>query len=172
MLVTKDGTLGRVAVADGRPACINQSLALLRPAGTRIVPEFLATVLRGPLYQERMTYEAGGSTIKHIYITRLSKMKIAYPTRVEQSEILASVRRNAGDVESALDAAQRQIDLVRAYRIRLITDVVTGKIDVREVAARLPDDVEETPLSEGPNTRLGGDGIEADIDDSTESVVA
>ncbi len=39
--------------------------------------------------------------------------------------------------------------LLREYRTRLIADVVTGKLDVREAAARLPDEVEELePLDE------------------------
>ena len=39
--------------------------------------------------------------------------------------------------------------LAREYRTRLIADVVTGKLDVREAAARLPDEVEEPePLEE------------------------
>ena len=42
-----------------------------------------------------------------------------------------------------------QVDLIREYRTRLIADVVTGKFDVREAAARLPDEVEELePLDE------------------------
>ena len=39
--------------------------------------------------------------------------------------------------------------LAREYRTRLIADVVTGKLDVRAAAARLPDEVEELePLDE------------------------
>ncbi len=39
--------------------------------------------------------------------------------------------------------------MLREYRTRLIADVVTGKLDVREAAARLPDEVEEPePLDE------------------------
>ena len=34
--------------------------------------------------------------------------------------------------------AEREISLLREYRTRLIADVVTGKLDVREAAARLP----------------------------------
>jgi len=34
--------------------------------------------------------------------------------------------------------ARRQIDLLGEYRTRLIADVVTGKLDVREAAAELP----------------------------------
>jgi type I restriction enzyme S subunit len=40
-------------------------------------------------------------------------------------------------------AAQKEIELLREYRTRLIADVVTGKVDVREAAAKLPDEVEE-----------------------------
>ena len=79
VLVTKDGTLGRVAVADGTSVCINQSVALLRADSREILPQYFSTALRGPLYQERMAFDAGGTTIKHIYITRLSKMRLAYP---------------------------------------------------------------------------------------------
>ena len=39
--------------------------------------------------------------------------------------------------------------LLREYRTRLIADVVTGKLDVREAAARLPEEIEEPePLDE------------------------
>jgi len=38
---------------------------------------------------------------------------------------------------------EREIELLREYRTRLVADVVTGKLDVREAAARLP---EEAPL--------------------------
>jgi type I restriction enzyme S subunit len=43
----------------------------------------------------------------------------------------------------------REIRLLREYRTRLIADVVTGKLDVREAAARLPEEAEEPePLDE------------------------
>ena len=46
------------------------------------------------------------------------------------------------DLNDAISAARREIDLLREHRTRLITDVVTGKLDVREVAAGLPDEAE------------------------------
>lgn len=39
--------------------------------------------------------------------------------------------------------AEHQISLLREYHTRLIADVVTGKLDVREAAARLPNETEE-----------------------------
>ena len=51
-----------------------------------------------------------------------------------------------------------EIELLREYRTRLVADVVTGKLDVREAAARLPD---EAPLD------LAED--DADLPDETDS---
>jgi type I restriction enzyme S subunit len=47
-----------------------------------------------------------------------------------------------------MDRAQREIALLREYRTRLIADVVTGKLDVREAAAQLPEEPEEPRLPE------------------------
>ena len=43
----------------------------------------------------------------------------------------------------ARDVAQRQIDLLREYRTRLIADVVTGKLEVRAAAAMLPEEPDD-----------------------------
>ena len=40
---------------------------------------------------------------------------------------------------AAISRARRQTELLREYRTRLIADVVTGKLDVRETAANLPE---------------------------------
>jgi type I restriction enzyme S subunit len=48
-----------------------------------------------------------------------------------------------------IDNTQREIELLREYRTRLIVDVVTGKLDVRKAAERLPDELAEPePLDE------------------------
>ena len=52
-------------------------------------------------------------------------------------------------IDSAIVKARREIDLLREYRTRLIADVVTGKLDVREAAAHLPDEADASePLDE------------------------
>jgi type I restriction enzyme S subunit len=64
----------------------------------------------------------------------------------------------------AIEAASNEIDLLREYRTRLIANVVTGKLDVRETAARLPDEAEEPkPLDE---TEAEGEAGDAGIDDT------
>jgi type I restriction enzyme S subunit len=66
----------------------------------------------------------------------------------------------------AIARAQKEISLLREYRIRLIADVVTGKLDVREAAAKLPDEPEEPePLAEAEMLAENddeGEGVDSD----------
>ena len=62
-------------------------------------------------------------------------------------------------------SAENEISLLREYRTRLIADVVTGKLDVREAAARLPDDAEEPePLNETDAMIDAEEGTADDLD--------
>jgi type I restriction enzyme, S subunit len=62
---------------------------------------------------------------------------------------MASLEDASAEEADAISAAERTVNLLREYRTRLIADVVTGKLDVREAAARLPDHVDEPePLDE------------------------
>ena len=78
VLLTKDGTLGRVAIVEQENICINQSVALLR-CNEKILPEFLTSLLQMPDYQNRMLEDSGGVTIKHLYITKVDKIPIIVP---------------------------------------------------------------------------------------------
>jgi type I restriction enzyme, S subunit len=63
----------------------------------------------------------------------------ALPLLREQDEILKAVDQTTREVQQAIYHAGQEIELLREYRARLIADVVTGKLDVRDAAARLPD---------------------------------
>ena len=133
VLVTKDGTLGRAALHDGRPACVNQSVAVLRPAAN-LAPAFLLYVLRAAPYQWKTVHDAGGTTVKHIYITRLAKMPVAVPPMGEQQAIVKHVAQAAGQLDDLERIVAEAIDRLREYRSALITAAVTGQIDVRQYA--------------------------------------
>jgi len=88
---------------------------------------------------------------------RYGQMVLPVPsTRAEQDEVAEHTRSLAGEIEGAVHRLEREIGLLREYRTRLIADVVTGKLDVREAAARLPDEAaadtieDDTALSDDP----------------------
>ena len=87
VLLTKDGTLGRVAIVDQEGICINQSVATIK-CNERIIPKFLYSILQMPEYQEKMLADAGGVTVRHLYITRVDKMPVCIPSFSEQHKWL------------------------------------------------------------------------------------
>ena len=88
VLLTKDGTLGRMAIVEDTNICVNQSIAVLR-CNKRVVPKILMYLLQMPEYQRDMISNAGGGTIKHIYITKVNKMQVAVPSMETQKKLLA-----------------------------------------------------------------------------------
>ena len=72
-------------------------------------------------------------------VDRVLNLWAPVPSADEQARIAAQVAEATTNLQNALLATEPQIGLVREYRTRLIADVVTGKLDVREVAATLPD---------------------------------
>jgi type I restriction enzyme S subunit len=130
ILVTKDGTLGRTSIFNGEKSCINQSVALLRVSPKYTSGIFIETVLRSKCYQDKMIYDAEGTTIKHIYITKLVKMKIALPEINEQEEIIKTIDSIRNENRNAVEKISKEISSIKEYREALITDLVTGKRSV------------------------------------------
>jgi len=132
LLVTKDGTLGRVTVYKGdHEVCISQSVALLRPDARKVDPDFLAVALSGADYQSKMVFDAGGTTIKHIYISILAKMNIWLPELEEQRMIVSALEGECQKLDELIQAATSAAELLQERRTALISAAVTGKIDVR-----------------------------------------
>ena len=71
-------------------------------------------------------------------LERLLSIPIAVPTPAGQNDIIDKVRATTHPKTTAIEQARRQINLMNEYRTRLIADVVTGQLDVREAAAQLP----------------------------------
>ena len=83
------------------------------------------------------------STINQLTQSDLRNLPIPVPPITERAEIVAYLASATAEIDAAITSALREISLLREYRARLIADVVTGKLDVREVAARLPNEVPE-----------------------------
>lgn len=126
VLVTKDGTLGRVARVDREDVCINQSVAVLIPNANEIDGSFLSYLLQCPTAQERMLADSGGSSVKHIYITKLAEMPFALPPMEVQQEraILAE------ESENALRDQANAVEALSDLKAHLISDLLSGRVRV------------------------------------------
>ncbi len=71
-------------------------------------------------------------------IQKFKQTPILLPPPDEQDSIVEHIERMTSNIDRQIRIIERQIALICEYRTRLIADVVTGKLDVREAAARLP----------------------------------
>ena len=67
-------------------------------------------------------------------------MAISLPPLPEQAAIVRYLDHETTTIDTTIERARREIELLREYRTRLIADVVTGKLDVRVTAATLLED--------------------------------
>ena len=99
--------------------------------------------------------------IQNLDLNAYLATKFGFPPLAEQRDISDHVVRNTKRIDTSVDLIRRQIQLINAYRTRLIADVVTGKLDVREAAANLSDekDDEETIELDRVLNDVGTDGL-------------
>ena len=75
-------------------------------------------------------------------VERVLNLSLPVPPPQEQAHIARYIERETAAIDAAIDRARREIELLGEYRTRLIADVVTGKVDVREAAAGLSDEAD------------------------------
>jgi type I restriction enzyme S subunit len=123
ILLTKDGSLGCVALVGDEQICINQSVAVIRP-NEKVEPIFLKLLLESPSYQRKMLEDAGGSTIKHIYITIVNLMPVAIPPNREEQRTIAKA---LSDVDALLGGLERLIAKKRDLKQAVMQQLLTGQ---------------------------------------------
>lgn len=133
-------SIGRVCVvplsfAEGN---VNQHVCIIRPRQDRIVPAYLAATLATPHWQTELYGSQNGASREGLTLDAIRGLRIALPTLTEQERVVRQVTRDTAQVDATALRAEREIALAQEYRTRLIADVVTGKVDVREAAAGLP----------------------------------
>ncbi len=95
-----------------------------------------------------------------LYFDQLGQIPVPVPPADEQRAIVHYYDDATEDADRTIDRTRREIGLLREYRTRIIADVVTGKLDVREPAARLTGEPEEQELE---------DEVGEDVDDELAS---
>ena len=128
--------IGDVAVLDFE-ACFPDSVVGFVPNEGVTRRDYLYYVLLA--MKRELIREAPVNTQGNLNVDRLGSRRIPLPPYNEQDLIERHIGETTGNLKSAVDQIRRQIELLGEYRTRLIADVVTGKLDVREATASLPD---------------------------------
>ncbi|MEF8755584.1 MAG: hypothetical protein V5B60_16915 [Accumulibacter sp.] len=125
---------------------VSPGYGVYRPRrGSPLIGDYADLLLRTRPYVSEYVCRSTGiqSSRLRLYPEQFLRIPVVCPPEAEQRAILESVGSGTAEMAKAIAAALREIQLLQEYRTRLIADVVTGKLDVREAAARLPEDGEE-----------------------------
>lgn len=145
VLMTEGGDpdkLGRGCVWKGEvPECLHQNhVFAVRPSKTKMRPQFLAALLESRYAKSYFLRTSKQTTnLASTNKTTIGQFRLLLPSIPEQDSILIGLASELKPIIAAISRADREIALMQEYRTRLTADIVTGKLDVREAAARLPD---------------------------------
>ena len=140
--------------------CIRSSYVVLRPRREVCVPYF-ARLFKSTDYiralQSTANFIRDGQDLNY---ENFCGVALPWPPLAEQARISASIDAALAVSLEAGQRAEREISLLREYRTRLFADVVTGKLDVREAAARLPEEIDEMVGEDGAGEEAGAEYAE------------
>ena len=154
---TREAPAGEAClVPDQADLCMGQRMMYFRPDPDLLDPEFLLLNIYGPLTRAYIELETNGSTVGHLRLGQVYSLPLVWCPVEEQRAIVAHAHAASQGLEQAQASAKKEITLLHEYRIRLIADVVTGKLDVREAAAGLPEAVMEE--------EFGADELDEDLE--------
>ena len=177
ILYIKDGATAGIA-------CVNQlesefsllsSVALIKPKKSAIMAEYLAHQLNCQLLKTFVLRNLVGGAMTRFTIDLIKRFPVICPPINEQADIVKHIHEQIAPIDQAITRAQREIDLMCEYRTRLISDVVTGQVDVRGIGlpaeasaqAGAPEVAEEDllALDEDSADSDNGKNEETDVDD-------
>ena len=139
-----------VVFASTLTGLVSPDYAVFDPIGDANV-DFLGELFRSPSSRVKFRAESKGlgtgtSGFLRLYNDRLGAIHVALPPIHEQHEILKKLAEDLADINTTISRLEHEIELLREYRTRLVADVVTGKLDVRNAATRIPQEVSAEPI--------------------------
>lgn len=140
VLHSMDAFAGAIGVSDSEGKC-SPEYVICEPATDNVFLPYYAYLLRSlalrglfvvlcPSVRERAP---------RVRFSHFGSFVLPNPPIDEQKKIVDHIQAACYEVDQTLNTTRREIDLLREYRTRLISNVVTGKLDVRDAAANLPD---------------------------------
>ncbi|MBN1859716.1 hypothetical protein JW848_11030 [Candidatus Bipolaricaulota bacterium] len=166
LLLTRSNTrdlVGDTCVVSGvRPRTVICDLIYrLAPDLRRFDSSFLMYLLLSRVGRRQIEQDARGSsgTMPKISQRHIRSWRVLAPPLNEQHRISQFIAVKLKRIDAAIFQANSEIALLNEYRTRLIADVVTGKLDVREASASLPDETEESGTTDDLDEM-----IEAELD--------
>ncbi len=127
LLLTKDGTIGKVAYVTDlkRPATLNSGVFLVKPITDAYTAHFMFYVLESSVFKDFLQQLSAGSTINHLYQKDLVKFDLFVPPTKEEQEAIAGI---LFDMDSDIHKLEEKLSKYQKIKQGMMEDLLTGKV--------------------------------------------
>ncbi len=109
ILITKDGTIGKIAYVDRlpKPATLNSGIFVIRPKNKVYLPSYMYFILSSGIFEDFIENLKAGSTIAHLYQKDFVSFEFPIPDTEEEQKKIAAILLSVG---SAIDKTKELIE--------------------------------------------------------------
>lgn len=131
LLVTKDGTVGKMAYVEILPgkASLNSHLLLIRPLNNSFDNRFLFWLMSSTVFTGYTNYSQDGTIMASLSQEKIGNFLSYFPRIKEQQVIADFLDRECAQIDSIAADLEKQIELLQQYKKSLITETVTKGLD-------------------------------------------
>jgi len=132
VLITKDGTIGKVAIVKDlfRKAALNSGVFVVRPKNYACDSVYLYYVLLSEIFKDFLTKLAAGSTINHLYQKDFKSFEFTLPPTKDEQIAIATI---LSDMDIEIDALTAKLEKIRNIKKGMMSELLTGRIRLIEV---------------------------------------
>jgi len=127
LLITKDGTIGKVALVKNMPdkTTLNSGVFVTRPLNKKYETQHMYWILNSLIFERFIDFMKRGATILHLYQETFEEFVFPIPSKSEQIQISSFLDTKTSEIDSILCKDKQLIELLKEKRIALINHVVT-----------------------------------------------
>ena len=131
LLVTKDGTIGKVAKVSrlDKPACLNSGIFVVKQIKDAFIQDFLYWTFVSSQLIDFNNFNSTGSTIQHLYQNVFENMPLLVPSITEQQAIASYLDYKVGQIDAAIAEKEQMLEDLKEYRSAIISEAVTKGLD-------------------------------------------
>jgi type I restriction enzyme S subunit len=126
LLLSINGTIGNLSFYNNEKVILGKSSCYINLMED-INRNFIYYVLLSSSVNKYFTFELTGTTIFNLSLNSIRNTPIVFPPLSEQHQIVSYLDKHTQLIDKTVSVEERRIELLKAYRQSLISEVVTGK---------------------------------------------
>lgn len=133
LLITKDGTIGKLAIiSENREASLNSGVMLIRIKDKSVCNvKYLYYLLKSDYFWDWYnSSQRGSSTIKHLYQEQFYNFSFFLPDLAHQEKVIKKIDDQFFKLDQVINYRKQIIEKLEEYKKSLIYECVTGKREV------------------------------------------